>query len=155
MTTTAIGVQPAIAIHPGQANSLHLTEIPRDEPGAGEVLVRVRQVGICGTDRELIHGSFGMAPAGAASLVLGHEMLGRVEAVGPDVVDFTPGQLVTATVRRPDGCPACTAGQPDMCQWLDYTERGIAGLHGFMTESVVEIPAGSSLYRMRWRTSAF
>jgi threonine dehydrogenase-like Zn-dependent dehydrogenase len=138
MTATAIGVQPAIAIHPGQANSLHLTEIPRDEPGSGEVLVRVRQVGICGTDRELIHGSFGSAPAGAASLVLGHEMLGKVEAVGLEVFDVTPGQLVTATVRRPDGCPACAAGQPDMCQWLDYTERGIVGLHGFMTESVVE-----------------
>jgi threonine dehydrogenase-like Zn-dependent dehydrogenase len=138
VTATAIDVQQAIAIHPGQANSLHLTEIPRDEPGPGEVLVRVRQVGICGTDRELIHGSFGTAPAGAASLVLGHEMLGRVEAVGPEVVDFTPGELVTATVRRPDSCPACEAGQPDMCQWLGYTERGIAGLHGFMTESVVE-----------------
>jgi threonine dehydrogenase-like Zn-dependent dehydrogenase len=138
MSATAIGVQPAIAIHPGQADSLHLTEIPRDEPGPGEVLIRVRQVGICGTDRELIHGSFGSAPAGAASLVLGHEMLGRVEAVGPEVFDFSPGQLVTATVRRPDGCPACMAGQPDMCQWLDYTERGIAGLHGFMSESVVE-----------------
>jgi threonine dehydrogenase-like Zn-dependent dehydrogenase len=138
MTATAIGVQPAIAIHPGQANSLHLTAIPRDEPGPGEVLVRVRQVGICGTDRELIHGSFGTAPVGASSLVLGHEMLGKVEAVGPEVFDFMPGQLVTATVRRPDGCPACAAGQPDMCQWLQYTERGIAGLHGFMTESVVE-----------------
>ena len=45
MTATAIGVQPAIAIHPGRANSLHLTEIPRNEPGPGEVLVRVRQVG--------------------------------------------------------------------------------------------------------------
>ena len=138
MTATAIGVQPAIAIHPRQANSLHLTEIPLDEPGPGEVLIRVRQVGICGTDRELIHGSFGTAPSGAASLVLGHEMLGKVEAVGPEVFDFTPGQLVTATVRRPDGCPTCEAGQPDMCQWLEYTERGIAGLHGFMTESVVE-----------------
>jgi D-arabinose 1-dehydrogenase-like Zn-dependent alcohol dehydrogenase len=72
--TTAIGVQPAIAIHPGQANSLHLTEIPRDEPGSGQVLIRVRQVGICGTDRELIHGSFGSAPAGTAALVLGHEI---------------------------------------------------------------------------------
>src|SRR5215216_6629818 len=138
MTTTATRVQPAIAIHPGQASSLHLTEIPRDEPGPGEVLVHVRRVGICGTDRELIHGSIGTAPAGATSLVLGHEMLGEVAAVGPDVLDFAPGQLVTATVRRPDGCPACMAGQPDMCQWLDYTERGIAGLHGFMTESIVE-----------------
>src|SRR5215217_5491584 len=138
MTATAIGVQPAIAIHRGQANSLHLTEILRDEPGPGEVLVRIRQVGIYGTDRELIHGSFGTAPAGATSLVLGHEMLGEVAAVGTDVPSFAPGQLVTATVRRPDDCPACVVGQPDMCQWLQYTERGIAGQHGFMTESVVE-----------------
>jgi glucose 1-dehydrogenase len=138
MTATAIDIQPAIAIHPGQANSLHLTEIARDDPGPGEVLIHIRQVGICGTDRELIHGSFGSAPAGAASLVLGHEMLGEVAAVGADVPGFVPGQLVTATVRRPDGCPACGAGQPDMCQWLDYTERGIVGSHGFMTESVVE-----------------
>jgi len=70
--------------------------------------------------------------------VLGHEMLGEVAAVGPGVLGFAPGQLVTATVRRPDGCPACVAGHPDMCQWLDYMERGIVGLHGFMTDSVVE-----------------
>ncbi len=135
---TTAAVQPGIAIHPGQANSLHLTEIPREEPDAGEVLVRVRQVGICGTDRELIHGSFGAAPAGEASLVLGHEMFGEVKAVGPGVIDFEPGQFVTVTVRRPDGCPACEAGQPDMCQELGYTERGIMGSHGFMTETVVE-----------------
>ncbi len=138
MTATAIGVQPAIAIHPGQANSLHLTEIPRDEPGPGEVLVRVRQVGICGTDRELIHGSFGTAPAGADIAGARSRDAGRGRSRGPGCVRLRPGQLVTATVRRPDGCPACEAGQPDMCQWLDYTERGIVGLHGFMTESVVE-----------------
>ena len=62
----------------------------------------------------------------------------EVAAVGPGVLDVAPGQLVTATVRRPDGCPTCAAGQPDMCEWLQYTERGIAGLHGFMTDSVVE-----------------
>src|SRR3954454_1093098 len=138
MIATAMSRQQAIAIHPGQANSLHLTEIPRDEPGPGEVLVHVRQVGICGTDRELIRGSFGAAPAGATSLVLGHEMLGEVADVGPGVLGFAPGQLVTATVRRPDGCPACVAGHPDMCQWLDYMERSIVRSHGFMTDSVVE-----------------
>jgi threonine dehydrogenase-like Zn-dependent dehydrogenase len=117
---------------------LHLTEIPRRAAGPGEVRIRVRQVGICGTDRELIRAHFGAAPPGEDSLVLGHEMLGEVEAVGPEVAGLAPGQLVTATVRRPDGCPACRAGQPDMCQWLQYTERGISGQHGFMTETVVE-----------------
>jgi threonine dehydrogenase-like Zn-dependent dehydrogenase len=135
---TAPETQPGIAIHPGQTNSLHLTAIPREEPGPGEVLVRVRQVGVCGTDQELIRAHFGTAPPGAEALVLGHEMLGEVAAVGPGVEGFTPGELVTATVRRPDGCPACQAGQPDMCLWRRYTERGIFGQHGFMSETIVE-----------------
>jgi threonine dehydrogenase-like Zn-dependent dehydrogenase len=138
ISAAATKTQPGIAIHPGQPESLHLTEISRGEPGPGEVLIRVRQVGICGTDRELIRAHFGSAPPGEDALVLGHEMLGEVAAVGRGVPDVVPGELVTATVRRPDGCPACLAGQPDMCQWLDYTERGIAGQHGFMTETVVE-----------------
>ncbi len=137
-TVTATGTQPGVAVHPGQANSLHLTEIPRGEPGPGEVQIRVRRVGVCGTDREIIHASFGTAPPGETALVIGHEMLGEITAAGEGVDGFVPGELVTATVRRPDGCPACLAGQPDMCQWLQYTERGIAGRHGFMTESVVE-----------------
>jgi threonine dehydrogenase-like Zn-dependent dehydrogenase len=134
----ATGMQPGIAIHPGQPNSLHLTAISREEPGPGEVLVRVRQVGVCGTDQELIRAHFGTAPPGADALVLGHEMLGEVAGVGPGVEGFAPGELVTATVRRPDGCPACQAGQPDMCQWRQYTERGIFGQHGFMSETIVE-----------------
>ena len=138
MPATATAVQPGVAVHPGQPNSLHVTEIPRGEPGPGEVRIRVRQVGVCGTDREIIHGGFGRAPEGASALVIGHEMLGEIDAVGPGVAAFSRGQLVTATVRRPDGCPACAAGQPDMCQWLRYTERGIVGLHGYMTEAVVE-----------------
>jgi threonine dehydrogenase-like Zn-dependent dehydrogenase len=135
---TATATQPAIAIRPGEPESLHLTEIPRGEPGPGQVMLRVLQVGICGTDRELIRAHFGAAPPGEAVLVLGHEMLGEVAAVGPAVTGFAPGDLVSATVRRPDGCPACQAGQPDFCQWHQYTERGIVGQHGFMTETVVE-----------------
>lgn len=139
-TLTATDLQPGIAIHPGQPLSLHLAEIPRLDPGPGEVQIRIKRVGVCGTDQEIIHAQFGTAPPGETSLVLGHEMLGEVEAVGEGVVGLTPGELVTATVRRPDGCPACAAGQPDMCQWLGYTERGIIGRHGFMTETIVEDP---------------
>jgi threonine dehydrogenase-like Zn-dependent dehydrogenase len=137
-SSIATGLQPGIAIRPREANSLHLTEIPRRGPGPGEVLIRTHQVGICGTDRELIHGSFGAAPPGEHALVLGHEMLGEVAAVGPGVRDFATGELVTATVRRPDDCPSCRAGQPDMCSQMRYTERGIVGQHGYMTETVVE-----------------
>lgn len=133
-------MQPGIAIRPLQADSLHLTEIARPQPGPGEVQLAIRHVGVCGTDRELIRAHFGAPPAGEAVLVLGHEMLGEVTAVGEGVQGFAPGELVTATVRRPDDCPACQAGQPDMCQWRRYTERGITGLHGYMTETVVEDP---------------
>jgi threonine dehydrogenase-like Zn-dependent dehydrogenase len=137
-TQSLTALQPGIAIIPREANSLHLTEIARQEPGPGEVLIQIQRVGICGTDRELIHGSFGAPPPGGRALVLGHEMLGAVTATGPGVDGLAPGELVTATVRRPDGCPSCQAGQPDMCSWLHYTERGIVGQHGFMTETIVE-----------------
>ena len=140
LSTSPSNRQPGIAIRPLQTDSMHLAEISRPQPGPGEVQVNIRHVGVCGTDRELIRAHFGAAPAGEEVLVLGHEMLGEVAAVGEGVQGFAPGELVTATVRRPDNCPACQAGQPDMCQWRQYTERGIAGLHGYMTETVVEDP---------------
>ena len=127
-----------IAIYPGVPGSVHLTEVAPPEPGPREALVRVRRVGVCGTDRELIHGRFGRPPAGSEELVLGHEVLGVVEAIGSAVQSVNAGDLVAATVRRPDGCPACQAGQPDMCVWRQYTERGITGAHGFMVERFVE-----------------
>ena len=132
------GAMPAIAVHPGRAGSVHLTELPRPAPGPGEALVRVRRVGVCGTDREIIGAEYGAPPPGTAELVLGHEVLGVVEATGPGVDRPRPGDLVAATIRRPDGCPACRAGQPDMCVWRAYTERGIIGAHGFMVERFVD-----------------
>lgn len=140
---TSLGVgsadtMPALAVVPGVAKSLHVTALPRPEPAAGQAVVRVRRVGVCGTDQEIIEAKFGSAPVGERALVLGHEVLGVVEAVGTGVAAVAVGDLVTATVRRPDGCPACIAGQPDMCLWQGYTERGIIGAHGYMAERFVE-----------------
>ncbi len=128
----------AIATVPGQPDSLHRTTIEVPEPGRGQVAIRVIRVGVCGTDREIIQGDVGHAPAGTTELVLGHEVMGRVDAVGDGVTFLQPGDLVTVSVRRPDGCPACRAGEPDMCLWLEYTERGISGAHGFMAERIIE-----------------
>lgn len=140
----------AIAIHPDSPGAVHRTEITVPELGPNDVLVKVIRVGVCGTDREIIHGAIGAAPAGSDELVIGHEVLGRVAATGGDVDDLHIGDIVTATVRRPDGCPACGAGQPDMCLWGEYEERGIVHKHGFMTEYFVEnrdfiIPVPASL----------
>lgn len=130
----------ALTITPGVASSARLVELPRPQPGPGEVLVRTLEVGICGTDRELNAGSYGEAPPGASHLVIGHECLGEVAAVGEGAVGFAPGDLVVPTVRRPDGCPNCQAGEWDMCLWGGYTERGIKGRHGFTAEYFAEEP---------------
>lgn len=135
---TATDLLRAMAIYPGRPDSLHLTTVPDQPLASHDVAVRVRRVGICGTDRELIDAHFGGPPAGSDELVLGHEVLGVVEATGDKVETLRPGDLVVATVRRPDGCPACQAGQPDMCLWRKYTERGIVGAHGFMVERFVD-----------------
>ena len=128
----------AIAINPGQPNTVHLTTMPLDEPAHGQVELEVIRVGDCGTDRELIRGEIGAPPAGEDELVLGHEVIGRVSKVGPGVDKVAVGDLATVTVRRPDDCPACRAGEPDMCLDLHYTERGIAGAHGFMADRIIE-----------------
>jgi threonine dehydrogenase-like Zn-dependent dehydrogenase len=128
----------ALAVHPLQPNTLHHTSITLPPLGPNDVLVETIRVGICGTDREIIRGDLGESPAGATELVIGHEVLGRVIETGVQVSDLAPGALVTCTVRRPDGCPACQAGEPDMCLWLKYEERGIFRRPGFMSERWVE-----------------
>ena len=98
----------------------------------GSVLVRTVALGVCGTDREIISGEYGAAPPGETRLILGHELLGRVESA-PSASGFSPGDLVVGIVRRPDPVPccACAAGEWDMCRNGLYTERGIKERHGY------------------------
>ena len=93
----------AVTITPGKKGSLELGEIAEPERGKDEVLVQTLAVGICGTDRELIEGHYGEAPAGQSRLVIGHESLGRVLDSGTS--DFTRGDLVVGIVRHPDPVP--------------------------------------------------
>lgn len=127
-----------LAVTPGTPHSLHLTEIELPPTGPNDVRIKVLEAGICGTDREIIEAHFGSAPAGSTSLVIGHEVLGEIEAVGDKVTAIAPGDLVTTTVRRPCGCPQCAAGASDFCVDMRFTERGIVGRHGFMTDRFVE-----------------
>jgi threonine dehydrogenase-like Zn-dependent dehydrogenase len=139
-SVAASGGVTGVAVYPGRPNSIHLTRLPEPAPGPDEVLVTVHRVGVCGTDKEIIDGHFGTPPPGSDELVLGHEVIGTVTATGDRVQSVRPGDLVVATVRRPDDCPACRAGQPDFCLWRCYREHGIIGLHGFMVERFVERP---------------
>jgi threonine dehydrogenase-like Zn-dependent dehydrogenase len=128
----------ALVTEPGQTGTTHVEDVPTVEAREGEVLVRTLEVGVCGTDREISEGLFGIAPEDESLLVLGHEALGVVERDG---YGFTRGQLVTATVRRSCGhCIACAEGSPDSCLTGDYRERGITRLHGYARELVAEDP---------------
>ncbi|MEA2527720.1 MAG: glucose 1-dehydrogenase [Thermomicrobiales bacterium] len=140
MPVATTGSVTGVAVYPGRPGSVHLTRLAPPLPGPDEVLVTVRRVGVCGTDKEIIDGHFGSPPPGSDELVLGHEVIGTVTSIGDHVQGLRPGELVVATVRRPDDCPSCRAGQSDFCQWRRYTERGIIGLHGFMIERFVERP---------------
>jgi threonine dehydrogenase-like Zn-dependent dehydrogenase len=106
-----------------------------------EVKLRILDVGICGTDREICAFEYGTPPPGSDYLIIGHESLGEVIEVGAAVSKVKVGDLVVTIVRRPcphPECRPCRAGYPDFCVTGDYAERGIKGEHGFMTEYVVD-----------------
>ena len=129
----------ALVTQPGHAHTTHVEDVPTVGAREGEVLVRTLEVGVCGTDREISEGLFGVPPEDEPLLVLGHEALAVVER---ESHGFTRGQLVTATVRRSCGhCIACAEDSPDSCLTGDYSERGITRLHGYARELVAEDPA--------------
>jgi threonine dehydrogenase-like Zn-dependent dehydrogenase len=126
----------ALVTRPGVAHSTRVADVPAAYAGAGQLLLRVLEVGVCGTDREISEGVFGVPPESEPELVLGHELLGVVDVDGHG---FSRGDLVTATVRRSCAhCRACEEGSPDSCLTGDYSERGITRLDGFARELVAE-----------------
>ena len=119
-----------------------LSDMPEPaDPTGSQVKLRILDVGVCGTDREIVAFDYGNPPAGEDKLILGHESLGEVVAAGPDVKHLRLGDLAVTMVRRPcddPDCLACRSGRQDFCYTGKFTERGINGRHGFMTEFVVD-----------------
>lgn len=106
-----------------------------------DVKIRILEVGVCGTDREICEFKFGEPPAGSQHLVLGHEAVGEVVQAGNAVKELKPGTLVVPMVRLPcevPACGACRADRQDFCSTDTFEEHGIRRSHGFMTEKVVE-----------------
>ena len=143
----------AVAVTPGQPNSVHQRDIPEPDiasvPDGKGVQVKVLKVGVDATDREINEALYGNSPPGDDYLVLGHECFGVVEAVGPNVRRVKPGDYVTATVRRPGGSIYDSIGTYDMTSEETYYERGINLLHGYLTERfvdaedyIVRVPSG-------------
>jgi len=93
--------------------SLRIEEIPRPEPHAGEVLVKVTACGVCHTDLHVIKAEVAFpTPA-----VLGHEISGTIVAVGDGVEGLEPGTAVACAFIMPCGrCRLCAVGRDDLCE---------------------------------------
>jgi threonine dehydrogenase-like Zn-dependent dehydrogenase len=131
----------AVAVFP---SSKEVRVVEHPEPRverSTDVLARVLEVGICGTDREIARFEYGTPPPGRDHLVIGHESLVEVVAVGDRVEGLAPGDLAVPMVRRPcanPACVACRSGRADFCVTGEYEERGIVRRDGYMTERIVD-----------------
>ena len=98
-------------------------EVEVGEPGIGEVLVRTVANGVCHSDLHALHGHGITFPT---PFVLGHEPAGVVEAVGPGVRAFAPGDHVVACLSAFCGhCANCVSGRTFQC-FTDEFARGEA-----------------------------
>jgi threonine dehydrogenase-like Zn-dependent dehydrogenase len=135
-------IMKAVAVKPGQKNSVHLVETntpeTSDVPNGRGVKVKVLRVGGCGTDREINNAEYGIAPEGSDFLILGHENLGQIVETGENVTEFSVGDYVVASVRRPGHSIYDLIGEQDMTTDTEYFERGISRLHGYFAEFYVE-----------------
>ena len=95
--------------------SFSVQDIPVPSPAAGEVLIKVIQTGICGTDLHIHEGDF----YAAFPLIPGHEIVGTIASLGDGVTEFAPGQRVTVNPNINCGtCHSCRSGRPLLCRNL-------------------------------------
>lgn len=130
----------ALVIHaPGD---LRVEEVPTLPLGAGQLQVRVRCGGICGSDLHYYqHGGFGTIRI-QEPMVLGHEVAGVIEAVGPGVVGFRAGERIAVSPSRPCGaCSYCQQGLQNHCLDMRYYGSAMRSPHvqgAFRQQIVVE-----------------
>src|SRR5256712_13867019 len=127
----------ALTVTPGFKNSNQPDQIDTPKPTSSQALLRVQEIGICGTDLDINQGFYGEAPPGSNYLVIGHESLARVESILSNAYGISKDDLVVPTVRRPDSCMNCLNGESDMCLTGNYREHGIKRLHGFGSDFAV------------------
>ncbi|MPQ97104.1 alcohol dehydrogenase catalytic domain-containing protein [Modestobacter sp. I12A-02628] len=103
------------------AGDVVVEERPTPSPGPGQVLVRVRSVGVCGSDTHYYeHGRIGRFIV-ESPLVLGHEAAGEVVELGEGVTGLVPGQRVSVEPGVPDlTCEQCLAGRYNLCPQMRF-----------------------------------
>lgn len=99
------------------APGLTLEDVPEPECGINDVLIRVERTGICGTDLHIYKWDDWARRTIPVPMVVGHEFVGTVAAVGSNVADFRPGDLVSAEGHVVCGrCRNCLAGRRHLCR---------------------------------------
>jgi len=138
----------AILLGPEQ---LEIREIPIGQPGPGEILLSVEAATTCGTDVKVFrHG--GHSRMLKVPTVFGHEMSGRVAAVGDDVVAFSPGDAVVVVNSAPcEVCGPCREEKENLCEDLHYINGAYAEFllipKRFVQRNTHLIPEGLSFER--------
>ena len=131
--------QAALFREPGAA--FEVREIDVDEPGDGQVVVRMAAVGVCGSDLHVVRGEW----TRPTPMVLGHEGAGVVEAVGPGVESVAEGDRVIVSWAPACGsCVPCLAGRGTACTALRAAIRAgemLGGGTGLRVD-------GETVYRM-------
>ncbi len=105
---------------------LKATELPVPEPGPDQILLKVLACGVCRTDLHIVDGELDHPKL---PLVLGHEIVGRVEALGANVEGFALGERVGVPwLGYTDGtCPYCRMGRENLCDHPRFTGYQIDG----------------------------
>lgn len=120
-----------------QAGQLQFVDVPEPAPKDGEAVVRITRIGICGTD---MHAFRGNQPFFTYPRILGHELSGVVEQIGPNEDGLRQGDQVSIIPYMHCGkCIACRCGKTNCC-----TEMKVIGVHidGGMRERIA-VPTGN------------
>ncbi len=121
-----------------------LEDLPQPQPGPGEVLVKMKTVGICGSD---VHGFTGESGRRAPGMVMGHEAVGVVEAQGEGVTAPAVGDLVTVYNIIAETAPTPEEGDPSFLAkkviGVNLAKRGaMADYLTLPAESALVVPEG-------------
>lgn len=110
---TGVVMRQAVMTAPG---NIEYREVPVPAAGPTELLLRVRRIGVCGSDIHVYHG---LHPYTTYPVVQGHEVSAVVETAGGEVRGFVPGQMVTVMPQVFCGtCPSCRSGRYNICDNL-------------------------------------
>ena len=125
---------------------IEVIEVPSPVPGPGEVLLRIRRIGVCGSDVHVYHGKH---PYTKYPVVQGHEFSATIEAIGPGVKGLVQGSKVTSMPQRVCGrCGPCRRGDYHICDELKVEgfQAPGCGQEFWVTraEALVPLPEGFS-----------